>query len=101
MIKSFMLKTNLVLAGILFYFIASAQTLEDAKSLLYHERYQSAASALHQLLAREPENEQAWYFLTIAYLQQGKVKEIKDSLQKASPKILQSPLLISACGLYC
>jgi len=93
-----MLKTNLVLAGILFYFIASAQALEDAKSLLYHERYQSAASALHHLLAKEPENEQAWYLLTTAYLQQGKVTEVKDTLQKATAKVLQTPLLMSSYG---
>jgi tetratricopeptide (TPR) repeat protein len=57
---------------------ATAQTVQDAKKLIYYERYKSASDKLQQIVKTEPANAEAWYLLTRA------------NLQSADPAILQS-----------
>jgi tetratricopeptide (TPR) repeat protein len=75
-----------------------SQSIDDAKLLIYHERYNSASGILHAILSTDPNNDQAWYFLTRSYLEQNKIKEIKDSLQKVPVELINKPWLQVAYG---
>ena len=75
-----------------------SQSTQEATKLIYHERYNSAENMLHTILEAGPDNEEAWYLLTKAYLGQNKVKAIRDSLQKAPETILNIPLIKAAYG---
>ncbi|HUP13094.1 MAG TPA: hypothetical protein VM187_12795, partial [Niastella sp.] len=59
---------------------ATAQTVQDAKKLIYYERYKSASDQLQQIVKAEPANAEAWYLLTRA------------SLQSKDPAVLQNIL---------
>ncbi|MEP7279055.1 MAG: tetratricopeptide repeat protein, partial [Bacteroidota bacterium] len=75
-----------------------AQSLNEAKQLIYHERYNSAEALLHTILKGEPGSTEAWYTLARAYMLNNKFKEIKDTLQFAPQEVKESPLLTSVQG---
>ncbi len=60
-----MKKTTLLSLSILLIGMNSsfAQTLEDAKRFIYYERFKSAKTILQKLVASEPQNEEAIYWL--------------------------------------
>lgn len=93
-----MKRISVVIISLLFSVSTFSQNVENAKQLVYHERYNSAASILHAILKSDANNEQAWYLLTTCYLEQNELKEIKDSLEKAPQIILNTPLMKSAYG---
>jgi tetratricopeptide (TPR) repeat protein len=68
-----------------------SQGIETAKQLLYYERYSSAESMLHQIIAGDPGNAESWYLLTEACLKQNKTKNIEDSLTLAPAQIKDEP----------
>jgi tetratricopeptide (TPR) repeat protein len=75
-----------------------AQSLPEAKDMLMHERTATATEMLKDILNREPENVEAWYWLTEAYLTQEKLKEIKDTLKSAPASLANTPLMLAARG---
>jgi tetratricopeptide (TPR) repeat protein len=77
---------------------AMAQTVQDAKKLIHTEKYNSAATALHATIKTDPAQADAWYLLTQAYVQQSKIKNIYDSLQKAPASVQTEPLFLVAYG---
>jgi tetratricopeptide (TPR) repeat protein len=93
-----MKKTALFFLSIFASFILCAQSLDEARQLLIHERYTSANQVLHQALKNDPANAEAWYLLTQVYLQQNKQKEIKDSLMKAPADVVNQPMGAVAMG---
>src|SRR5687767_3939036 len=93
-----MKKMVLLFTGILSVFIIKAQSLDEAKNLIVHERYNSAKQMLHQLIKDNAGNEMAWYLLTQTYLQQDKLDTIRDSLQKAPADLVSSPMIQVAKG---
>lgn len=74
-------------------FTLKAQTVTDAKQLLYHEKYASAETALHTIIAKDAGNAEAWYLLSTAYFKQNKWQLLKDTLQKAPATIADNPLM--------
>ena len=60
---------------------AHAQSVPEAKKLMYYEKYQSASDMLHEILKRDKRNAEAWYLLTTCYLHNNKVRAIEDSLK--------------------
>lgn len=88
----------LLLVSVLCTVTGWSQTLNDAKNMLLRERFNSAEAMLHQLIKNDPTNEEAWYWLTQSYLQQNKIKEIKDSLSKVPADLLKQPLMSVAMG---
>ncbi len=93
------MKKVISITGMLFSVVATmAQTTQDAQQLLYHERYNSAITALHTVLRANPNDEGAWLLLTHAYLENKQVKQIKDSLLQAPATLREKPLLTSAYG---
>ena len=93
-----MKKMILFFTGILSVFIIQAQSVDEARNLIIHERYNSAKQMLHQLIKDNAGNETAWYLLTQAYLEDDKLDAIKDSLQKAPADLVSSPMLQVAKG---
>lgn len=90
------MKKLISVSCVLFLSILSmAQTTQDAKQMMYYGRYGSAVKALHTILKANPADEQAWYLLTLACLENKEVKKIKDSLSFA-PR--EKPLVMCAYG---
>lgn len=83
---------------LLFSGCLAAQNVPEAESLLYHHRYNSAATLLHGLVAKDPNNAQAWYLLTQVYFGQNRLNELKDTLSKAPAEVAGTPLLRAAKG---
>ncbi len=76
-------KLSLILCGLLLASAVHAQDVDAGKQLLYNERYAGAEAYFHNLLQKDPENEDAWLALTEAYIQQGEARQALDSLDKA------------------
>jgi len=75
-----------------------AQSLADARKLLYYERYDGAARQLHALLKADPNNSEAWWLLTQAYLHKHQLQRIIDSLQLMPTSITEQPFALCAKG---
>lgn len=88
----------LMIFALFFSLIAFSQTTTEAKQLIYHECYRSAGEMLNNITRNEPNNEEAWYLLTLSYLEQNKVEEIKNVLQKVPQEILDKPLMQAVYG---
>ncbi|MBS1565575.1 MAG: tetratricopeptide repeat protein, partial [Bacteroidetes bacterium] len=76
----------------------TAQTTEDAENLFYHHRYNSAGTALHALIAKDPNNVHNWWLLAQVYLEQNRTAALKDTLQLAPPAVAGDPLLRAVKG---
>lgn len=75
-----------------------AQSLADARKLLYYERYAGAAHQLQSLLKADPNNSEAWWLLTQVYLHRHQLQQIKDSLRQMPPSINEQPFALCAKG---
>lgn len=60
-----------------------AQSIDEAKDFIAHERYKSAENTLHTLLQQKPDQAEAWYWLAESYIAQNESNNAADSLQKA------------------
>ena len=58
-----------------------AQTVRDAKKLMYYEKYRSALDTLHEVLRNNRNNGEAWYLLTRCYLHENQVKALQDTFR--------------------
>ena len=70
-----------------------AQTLVEAKTMMYHGRYKSASNILRNEISRDPKNVEAWYLLTRCYLKDDKIDASSDSIP-ALPKELEKSAYI-------
>lgn len=77
---------------------ASAQTVQDAKKMIYYERYKAATEQLQQIVKTEPANAEAWYLLTKANLQSDNPASSKDILLQAAPDVKEEPFYQVAYG---
>lgn len=82
-----MKKTFFLLGGLCASMSLAAQNVQDATQLIYHERYQSAKAVLHKVLQADPNNAEAWYQLSQAYLPLKETKQLGDSLKLATPEV--------------
>ncbi|MBO9563641.1 MAG: tetratricopeptide repeat protein [Niastella sp.] len=86
-----MMKTKLILiGGLLSSTVMVAQSVQDATQLIYHERYQSAKATLQKTLQADPNNAEAWYRLSQAYLPLKENQQLGDTLQLASADVKNS-----------
>ncbi len=98
-IKTGLMFVSLVLlSGFLF-----AQSVEDGKTMMYYERYKSAKDIFQKILASNPANEEAAYWLGQTYLASDEVtaKDIADAKALYQAKLSanpNSPLLIAGMG---
>lgn len=78
---------------------ATAQTVQDAKKMIYYERYKSASDQLQQIVKAEPANAEAWYLLTRAKMQSNDPAALQNILsQSTAPK--DEPFYQVAYGSY-
>ena len=75
-----------------------AQSLAEARKMLYYERYDGAAHQLQTLLEADPNNAEAWWLLTQVYVHRHQLQQIKVSLRMTSTILLESPLILCAKG---
>lgn len=75
-----------------------AQSITEARRLLYYERYDGAAHQLQTLLKADPNNTEAWWLLTQVYVHRRQVQKIKDSLQQMPAAINEQPFALCARG---
>ena len=75
-----------------------AQSIAEARKLLYYERYDGAAHLLQSLLHTDPSNTEAWWLLTQVYLHWNKAAAIRDSLLLEPATVNQQPLALCAYG---
>lgn len=98
-IKTGLMFVSLVLlSGFLF-----AQSVEDGKTMMYYERYKSAKDIFQKILASNPANEEAAYWLGQTYLSSEEVtaKDIAEAKSLYQAKLTanpNSPLLIAGMG---
>jgi tetratricopeptide (TPR) repeat protein len=77
---------------------AAAQTVDEGKSFIQYERYNSAANTLHQVIQKDPANAEAWYWLAHTYAQTDRSAKGLDSLKLAGTTIQDNPLYKVALG---
>lgn len=80
-----------------------AQSIEEGKSFMYYERYKSAKEVFQKILAANPTNEEAAYWLGQAYVapDDRTPKDIADAKALYQSKLTttpNSPLLIAGMG---
>jgi tetratricopeptide (TPR) repeat protein len=77
---------------------ALAQNVQEGINHLYAERYQSAQSVFQKLLASNPNNIEATYWLGQTYIAQKNVQAAQDLYQKALASNGNAPLLMVGMG---
>ena len=93
-----MFLTSLLLVNFIF-----AQSLDDGKNFMYYERYKSAKDVFQKLLAANPNNEEAAYWLGQTYIlpDDRTNKDLADAKALYQSKLTtnpNSPLLIAGMG---
>ncbi|MBO9571336.1 MAG: tetratricopeptide repeat protein [Chitinophagaceae bacterium] len=94
MIKSVLsLLVTVAITGNLF-----AQKVEDGKKFFYYERYRSAKETFEKIIAADPNNSEAVYWLGQTLLEQKDSVAAKDLYQKALATNANAPLLLAGMG---
>jgi tetratricopeptide (TPR) repeat protein len=75
-----------------------SQSTIEAYRLLYYQRYEGATHLLQSILKADPNNAEAWWLLTRAYLHSGKTNIIRDSLRILPRGNADAPLVLCAYG---
>jgi tetratricopeptide (TPR) repeat protein len=77
---------------------ALAQNLQQGINDLYAERYQSSRSTFEKLLAANPNNIEANYWLGQTYIDNGDINGAKTVLDKAAVSSNNAPLILAGLG---
>ncbi len=94
MIKSVLsLLATVIITGNLF-----AQKVEDGKKFFYYERYRSAKETFEKILASNPNDAEATYWLGQTSLEQRDSVAAKELYQRALATNANSPLLLAGMG---
>ena len=93
----------LVLTALFLSNATKAQTIEEGKKFMYYERFQSAKNVFKKLIAANPNNTEAIYWLGIATISEGEfgskeLSEAKELYRKALETNANNPLLIAGMG---
>src|SRR5664279_858047 len=75
-----------------------SQSSQDAKRLMYYERYNSASELLRNSIKNDPRNTEAWYLLTRCYLKDDKISSFWDSTPAVPSDLENSPHIECAKG---
>ena len=99
MSKMSKLKFGILLLGTMAFRTADAQTLADAKKMIYYERYQGARDMLGKVVAANPADAEAVYWLSQAELGLYNTAGARSALVKGMEGANGSnPLLLTAMG---
>jgi len=88
------MKKTLLVTGIIIFMVNAihAQSMADARKLVYYERYDGAAAQLHELLKKDAGNTDAWWLLTQVYLRRHQESRIGDSVRLMPAVAADQPL---------
>ena len=89
---------SLAFAAVVFVQQLFAQSLEDGKKFMYYERFNSAKDVFEKLVAANPKNEEAAYWLGQAFIGLEDVAKAKQTYQTALQANATSPLLMAGIG---
>ncbi len=89
---------KLMVAALLLAGAVAAQTIQDGVKDLYAERYKSAKAAFEKLIAANPNNIEATYWLGQTYIEMGDVPGAKAVYEKALMASANAPLLLVGMG---
>ncbi|RYY56879.1 MAG: tetratricopeptide repeat protein [Chitinophagaceae bacterium] len=87
-----------LITGLLFASVVQAQSLQEGINDLYAERYKSAKATFDKLLASNPNNIEATYWLGQVHLEQEDVAGAKALYEKALLASANAPLVIVGMG---
>lgn len=88
-------KISLIVLMLITSQLSFSQTLDEAKKMLYYERYESAELILEKVVASNPGNSEAVYYLSQAWLGFGKPEGAKAILSKANAN---DPFILAGLG---
>jgi len=89
---------SLLLAVVIVSQVAMAQTVEQGKTFMYYERYKSAQETFEKILAANPNNLDAVYWLGQALIEQKDTAGAKTLYQKMLATNGSAPLLLVGMG---
>jgi tetratricopeptide (TPR) repeat protein len=94
------MKRSLSLAFVAVFLVQQllAQSIEDGKKFMYYERFKSAKDVFEKLIAANPKNEEAAYWLGQAYIGLEDVAKAKQTYQAALQANATSPILLAGMG---
>ena len=75
-----------------------AQSLQDAKTRMYDERYISASELLRNTIKSDSRSAEAWYLLTLCYLNDNKISSFWDSVPPVPAELENAPYIECAKG---
>ena len=78
--------------------VLMAQSVNDGKTHLYYDRYNSAADTYQSVVEKEPKNDEAWYGLATALVAQDEVAKAKEALQQAPDPVKDDAYYLVALG---
>ncbi len=87
-----------LLASILFAGASMAQTVDEGKKFMYYERFKSAKEVFQKLVAANPANEEATYWLGQAEIGLENVPAAKALYQAKLSAMPNSPLVLAGMG---
>ncbi len=92
------IRFSLLVAVVVLSNVVSAQTLEQGKKFLYYQRYVSAKETLQKVVAANPNNIEAIYWLGQTLLKMKDSAAATDVYQKALTSNGTAPLLLAGIG---
>lgn len=87
-----------LITALLFAGSAVAQSLEDGKKFMYYERFKSAKDVFQKLVAANPANEEATYWLGQAEIGLENISAAKAVYQSKLSAVPNSPLILAGIG---
>ncbi|MBS1662893.1 MAG: tetratricopeptide repeat protein, partial [Bacteroidetes bacterium] len=94
------MKKLLLLTGPILFLMGGpkAQSITEARKMMYYERFDGAAHQLQNIVKADPANTEAWWLLTQTYLRQHKINTIQDSLQYLPAAAAAQPFALCIRG---
>jgi len=92
------IKLGIVAVILLMSNLVFAQSVQDGKNFIYYQRYASAVETMEKVVAANPGNAEAQYWLGQAYLEIGNPEKARDVYQKALSANGSNPLLLAGMG---
>ncbi|HUM65863.1 MAG TPA: tetratricopeptide repeat protein, partial [Chitinophagaceae bacterium] len=87
-----------LVAGLFAISTLQAQSIKDGVKDLYAERYKSAKATFEKLLASNPNNIEAIYWLGQTHIEMGDTTDAKNVYSKALLSSANAPLIIVGMG---
>lgn len=92
------IKLGIVAVILLMSNVVFAQSVQDGKKFLYYQRYTSAKETMEKVVAANPGNAEAQYWLGQVYIDMGQVDKAKEVYRKGLEAAGSNPMLLAGMG---